>query len=201
VLDAARADLARPVHYLQRGTYEHRGRIRLARGDAAGAAEDAHATLELGRGALDPQALVPGLSFAAFALLAAGDLQAADELASELLALPALLRPVPHHSAPWLDLSWVLLDLARADELLAAAQSATPRTRWVESAEALARGDDVGAARLLAEAGSPPAEAYTRLRAAQAGLPGADVERAIAFFRKAGATAYLAEAEALEVPA
>ncbi|MBD0338411.1 MAG: AAA family ATPase, partial [Thermoleophilia bacterium] len=200
VLAAAEADLRRDAHYLQGDTYEHRGRIRLARGDATGAAADALAALENARGVMDPQSLVPGLAFAAFALHSAGRTREAGKVADELLALEALRHPVPHHS-PWFDLAWVLIDVGRADDLTAALSRVAERTRWVEAAEALARGDYVAAASLYGEVGSYPAEAYTTLRAARAGLADAGLDRAVAFFRKAGASAWLAEAEALEIPA
>jgi tetratricopeptide (TPR) repeat protein len=196
VVEAAEANLEQRGRYLHRNTYEHRGRIRLARGDVAGALEDAEAALAIGRGIVDPQALVPALSFAAFARLASGRPAAAGALVDELLGLDALRRPVPHHS-PWLDVAWVLIDLDRVQDLTAVLREADPRTRWVEAAEALARGDYLAAARLYEDARSLPAAAYIRLRAAQAGLPDAGLDVAIAFFRKAGATAYLNDAEAL----
>lgn len=163
----------------------------------AGAADDAAASLDIARGVLDPQSLVPGLSFAALANLAAGRIGEAGQLVDELLAHGALRWPAAHHSAPWFDLSWVLVDLERVGGMLTAIDRVERRTRWVEAAEATARGDYVVAARLYAAAGNPPAEAYTRLRAAQAGLPGAGLDKAIAFFRQVGATAYLAQAEEL----
>jgi class 3 adenylate cyclase/tetratricopeptide (TPR) repeat protein len=197
VLEGVAADLAQPTRYLHRSAHEHRGRIRLARGEVAGAADDAEASLAIARGVLDPQALVPALSFAALAFLAAGRPAESGRCADELLAHAALGRPVSHHSAPWFDLSWVLTDLGRVADLLAALGRVERRTRWVDAAEATARGNYVGAARLYAEAGNLPAEAYTRLRAAQAGLPETGLDDAIAFFRNAGATGYLAAAETL----
>ena len=183
--------------YLHRNTYDSRGRIRLARGDVAGAISDAEASAEVGRAAQDPQALIPSLSFAAVAFLAAGRLTEAGELVDELLAHRAIRTPVPHHLSPWFDLSWTLIDLGRTDDLLAALGRVDVRTRWVEAGEATARGDYVGAASLYAKAGNLLGEAYTRLRAAQAGFPDAGLDGAIAYFRKVGATAYLAQAEQL----
>jgi len=189
--------LERPLHYLHRSIYDTRGRIRLAQGNVPGAVSDAESALEIGLAARDPQSLVPSLSFAAVALLAAGRSSEAGRLADELLAHRAIQRPVAHHSSPWFDLSLALTDLGRTDDLHAALSRVEVRTRWVDAAEATSRGDYVGAARLYAEAGNLPAEAYTRLRAAQAGLPEARLDEAIAFFRKAGATAWLAAAETL----
>ena len=41
----------------------------------------------------------------------------------------------------WLDLAFALSDLGRVEELRAAVQRAQRRTRWVEAADALARGE------------------------------------------------------------
>jgi tetratricopeptide (TPR) repeat protein len=187
--------LARAAHYQQVIAYNFRGRIRLGRGDIDGAKEDAAAALRLQP--REPQALVPALSFGTLAYQAAGRAQEANALADRLLAHPASRRSVPHTMSPWFDLSWALVDLGRTDDLVAAIDRVERRTRWVEAAEATARGDYAGAAGIYAEAGNDAAQAYAGLRAAQAGQPGARLEQAIAFFRKAGATAYLAEAEAL----
>ena len=62
-----------------------RGRMRLARGDAAGAREDADRALELARAAKDPQVLWPALALSA-RLLVPSDAQGANALLGELLS-------------------------------------------------------------------------------------------------------------------
>jgi len=140
---------------------------------------------------------LPGLSALAFALVAAGVADEGSAVADELLAHDKLDSATPHFASPWFDLSWALVDLGRARDLAAAVTSCAVETRWLDAAGATADGDFVRAAAVYADAGNVPAEAYTRLRAARAALPDAGLENAIAFFRKAGATAYLAEAEDL----
>jgi thioredoxin-like negative regulator of GroEL len=78
------------------------------------------------------------------------------------------------------------------------------RTSWLEAAEALAAGDAVRAADLYDEIGAQSDAAKTRLLAAQQ-LVSADrreeaeeqLELALEFFRRAGATRFVREAEAL----
>ena len=189
--------LSRASGYFHFGAYSIRGRIRLARGDVPRALTDAVAALELGRVARDPQAVIPALSQAVVTHLAAGHVAESSQLADELLADGALKKPVSNYASPWSDFAWALIDLGRVEDLAAAVDRASPRTRWIEAADAIARGDCVGAAEVFAAVGNSPAEAYARLRAARAGQAGAYLDAAIAFFRKAGANAHLAEAEML----
>ena len=78
------------------------------------------------------------------------------------------------------------------------------KTRWLEAARAYAAGVFEEAAGIHAEMGAVVEEAYARLRAAEAyvraGRPGeadAQLQRALAFYRSVGATAYIREAESL----
>jgi tetratricopeptide (TPR) repeat protein len=194
---AADEELQLPPSYYHVGAYDFRARIRVARGEIAEALADARSSLALGRQTSDPQALIPALSIAVAILVAVGLADEASALADELISHDALKRPTPHFASPWFDLSWALVDLGRTDDLAAAVGQVSLPTRWVEAAAATAEGDYLRAAEVYAAAGNPPAETYTRLRAARAGLPDAGLDSAIAFFRKAGATAYLAEAEEL----
>ena len=102
----------------------------------------------------------------------------------------------------WLDLAFALSDLGRVEDLQAAVRRAQRRTRWVEAADALARGELEVAAERCAEIGTLPDEAFARLLAAKA-LSDADrheeaerqLERAVTFHRGVGAEAYVREAE------
>jgi hypothetical protein len=67
----------------------------------------------------------------------------------------------------------------------------------VAAARAIVEDELARAAELYGEAGAVPFEAYTRLRAAEAGDPDAQLGKAITFYRRVGAKAYLAEAERL----
>ena len=74
-------------------------------------------------------------------------------------------------------------------------------SRWLDAVRAYAGGDPARAARIYAEIGSRPDEAQARLAAARRLLPArlaegrTELERAIAFFREAGATASLEQAK------
>jgi class 3 adenylate cyclase len=77
-------------------------------------------------------------------------------------------------------------------------------TRWFQAAAAMAAGRFAEAADRFAEIGSLPDEAFARLRAAERLLAvgartegGAQLQRALAFFRQVGAGGYLSRAEAL----
>jgi class 3 adenylate cyclase/tetratricopeptide (TPR) repeat protein len=191
-----------PVHALSRWAFEMRGRIRLARNDIEGALEDAEASLSIARDAKDPQTFHPALSFAALAASEAGRKRDAERLADELLALEPANHVISHHAAPLFDLAWVLARLERSQELVEATEQATIRTRHVEAAGALARGEYVRAADMYAEMGSRTNEAYTRLRAAAQLSSGdrqrdAQLERALAFWRSVNASRHVREGEAI----
>jgi class 3 adenylate cyclase/tetratricopeptide (TPR) repeat protein len=193
-----------PGHALSRYGLEMRGRIRLARDDGSGALDDAQRSLEHARRAKDPQTLFPALSFAAVASLELGRSRDAERLADELLALRPADHAIPHHISPLLDLALVLAALGRSEELLEATKRATMRTRHVEAAEAVARGDYLAAADIYVKMGSLPNEAWARLRAAaqlvdaeERAAADEQLRRALAFWRSVGATRYVREGEAL----
>ncbi|MDF2739195.1 MAG: hypothetical protein K0S88_561 [Actinomycetia bacterium] len=173
-----------------------RGRIRLARGQVDSAVEDAEGALELARGRGDPEHLGPALAFAARALLVTDRVAEAGKLLDELLATlgGGLLKP-----DLGIDLAVTLVQLGRPVEVL---DEILP-SRWLDAARAFADGDPGRAARLYAEIGSRPDEAAARLAAARRLLPSRpaegriELERAIAFFREAGATASLEQAKEL----
>jgi tetratricopeptide (TPR) repeat protein len=187
-------------HYLESDLRLMRGRIRLARGDRAGALEDAERSLDRAREAKDPQILFPAIAFAAEALLATGDELRAGALADELLG-----ELVGEATGMWsfVTLAWVLLDLGRERELLPVLAEQNPG-RWVDASVAVARGDLAEAADIFARIGSRPDEAQARMTAAcrlvregRAALARPQLEDALAFFKEVEATAYLRRAELL----
>jgi tetratricopeptide (TPR) repeat protein len=193
-----------PQHYQAGLLYEIRGRIRLARGDLAGALEDAGAALENARRTKDPQRAQPALAYAAFVQLSAGRLQECADRIDELLALDPVEVGVSHPINPVLDLAWILTALGRADEFLAAAARAATSTRWLEAGTAYARGHVEKAADICAVIGVLPNEAYMRLRAGERmlddGRPEAaepQLRKALEFYRSVHADAYIRAAEAL----
>jgi DNA-binding SARP family transcriptional activator len=173
-----------------------RGRIRLASGDVGGALEDGGRALELARESGDRLNLDPALAFGGRALLAVGREAEAGKLLDELLATlgGGLLK-----AELGADLAVAMVDLGRPVEAL---DGVLP-SRWLDAARAFVAGDPARAARTYAEIGSRPDEAVARLAAARLLLPTrpaegrVQLERAIVFFREAGATAALEQAKEL----
>jgi class 3 adenylate cyclase/tetratricopeptide (TPR) repeat protein len=181
-----------------------RGRIRLARGDQEGAVADAERAIEGARLGKDPQVLWPALAFGARALLAV-DARRADDLVSEVFSeWHALEHASSGSESEWLaDFAVVLPQLDRQREFLDVVARAA-MTPWRPAAEAYVSGDFLGAAEEYHQIGAGPHEAHARLRAAEALLregrraeADPELQRALAFWRTAGATAYVREGEAL----
>jgi hypothetical protein len=191
-------------HYMESVCRLARGRIRLARGDLPAALEDADKQLAFARMAIDPQTLHPALAFRARVALVTGDPDQAGAYAKELLAM-LVEQAEPHGVAEWsADLAAALVGLGRDSDLRELAAMKEGPTPWLEAAAAFAGSDFERAADRYAEIGSLPDEAFARLRAAEQLLAtgqraegNMQLQRAVAFYRKARATAYLRQAEAL----
>jgi tetratricopeptide (TPR) repeat protein len=180
----------------------HRGRIRLARGDSAGAMEDADAALEFARKTAEPFNLFPALAFHARASAERSPERAEASVAELLEALAA--------GQPFWG-SWLLPDVLDAApgeeqlvELRGLLERAAPRSRWYDAVAAAIDGDFARAADLYAAIGSQPDEAVARLRAAEqarAAGEGARAQeqltRALAFFDRVGALAHVRAARTL----
>jgi hypothetical protein len=192
----------RERHYMDAAAWAVRALIRLARGEGAGALADSERVLALGRAAQDPQILHPALAFHSQILLAEGRRPDAATFVDELLELLRSSRSswVSYWSIP---LAIVLVELGRPGDLEPIAEAAVA-TRWLDAAQAYAAGSFEEAADILGDIGSAPEEAFARLRAAEALIQAgrraegnAQLQRALAFFRSVGATAYIREAESL----
>jgi hypothetical protein len=149
------------------------------------------------------QALLPNLAVHAGALLANGRVTEAQAGVDEVLAAnPGQLAPC---NPDWCEsLAIVLHDVARGGEFMAAVPRAHPNQPWVVAAHAVAEGEFAQAADQYASIGSGADEAYARLRAGeQLAVDGQGVEaveqlkRAADFLGRAGALAYLSQAEDL----
>jgi tetratricopeptide (TPR) repeat protein len=183
-------------HYMESECRLWRGRIRLARGELDKALDDARRAVALARDTGDRLNVDPALAFGARVLLAAGREAEAGKLLDELLATLGgrLLKP-----DVGLDLAIGLVELGRPVEAL---DDVLP-SRWLDATRAFAADDPGLAAKIYAEIGSRPDEAAARLAAARRLLPTRpaegriELERAIAFFREAGATASLEQAKEL----
>jgi len=197
-IDAAEAGMP---HYMDAVCRYVRGAIHLGRGDLEVALADARRGVELSRVIKDPQALYPALAFQARVELAAGNLQAANALADELVGAWSEKGVRPLQEA--VDGAWVFAGLERSDELEDAIGSAA-QTLWHEAARRIAAGNAAGAAEVYAEIGSVPDEGYARLRAAEdlvrrgrRAEADAQLRLALPVFARLGASAWQAEAETL----
>jgi class 3 adenylate cyclase/tetratricopeptide (TPR) repeat protein len=206
ILDAeiARMEAGAP-HYLEVQHRQSRARIRVGRGDARGALEDADRGVEVGRGAGDPQALLPSLAERARVQLLTGRL---DEAVGSIDEILGSIDP-----RPVMDWSWwivpaaiVLTEVGRAEEILALGGEDLP-SRWIQAGRLWASGDRAAAADRFEEIGSAPDEAYARVKEAErlvAAGRRAEAEpflsRALELFRGMGATAFIRDAELLLAP-
>jgi tetratricopeptide (TPR) repeat protein len=189
-------------HQMEAAARYVRAVICLARGNPAGAVADAEWLLDFGRRVKDPQVLYPALACYARCLAAAGRAGPAEGAADELLDL---WRTSPFQAGIWfLDLAFALVALGRSAAVLSFAAELPSETHWARAATAYAAGERELAGDVLLEMGDVADEAYVRLRAAEAFVAdgkraAADVQlqRALAFYRSVGATAYIREGEAL----
>jgi tetratricopeptide (TPR) repeat protein len=202
--EIARMEAGAP-HYVEVQHRQARSRIRQGRGDLEGAIEDAERAVEVGRGAGDPQALLPAIAEHARVLMLLG--QTDEAVAS----IDEILDSVD--STPSMDWAWwivpaaiVLADVDRGEEILALGGAELP-SRWVQAGRLWAAGDLAGAADLFAEIGSAPDEAYARQREAERLVAAGRRAEAEAFlsgalelYRMMGATAFIQEAEQLLAP-
>jgi class 3 adenylate cyclase/tetratricopeptide (TPR) repeat protein len=177
-----------------------RGIVRLGRGDLEGAVEDGSRGVEAARATGRPDNVAASLALYVWALHAAGLASEARRAADELLAvLPK--DPLAILAEPTVMIALVALGLGHA-ALAAVAGLEAPTI--VEAAKLCAAGDFETAADTYAKLGCDFPAAWARLRAAEslleAGRRGeADQQlgQALAFFRSAGATAFIREGEAL----
>ena len=170
--------------------------IALARRNDEAALANVRRAHALAREAPDPQNLHPALALRA---RATAELVDADEAAGYVDELLDDFSQRPTPPAYWVfDLAVASRRIGRGADALEPIRSSAPETRWLQAANAIVRGELASAARLFAAIGAQPEEAYCRLAAAtDAGAVVDGVGSALAFYRRAGASAYADEAEAL----
>jgi DNA-binding SARP family transcriptional activator/class 3 adenylate cyclase/tetratricopeptide (TPR) repeat protein len=197
------AEMERSPIFIGASCRAMRAWIRLARGDIAGALDDGQRAAELGRRALDFQVLAPGLATEALCLLRAGR---ADDSALLVRELMTTTKGRAHHIGRsfLFHLAITAHELGLSAAFSEVAEDVPARTPWVEAGLQIARADWIGAAEVLAAIGALPESAFARLeagrqlcarhRAAEARI---QLELALDFFRRVGATAYVREAETM----
>jgi len=175
--------------------------IKLARGDLAAARRGSVDLIEaVGRSGRTDERAEP-LALRVLVLRALQDPQApaaVDELVSLLPTIALWMVTMPL-------IGLILADSGRGDALLAATET-VPASPKLQAVRLYASGDFAAAADAFAEFDEPLIEALARLRAGerlaaegQHGQADRELRRALAFFRKAGATTLIHEAEQLLV--
>jgi tetratricopeptide (TPR) repeat protein len=198
----ADAEAGSPRSHSEPGARLVRSWIALARGQLDTALEDATRLRDFAREAKDLQSMFPALALRARILASAGRYEEARADAAELLRIWQQSE-VSIGSYWTADLAFAVSQLGRDQDLLAPLMTAPP-TPWVEAARAVATGEFEQAAALYAEIGSLPDEALARLCAArrlaaagQRDQASAELDRALAFYRRVKAERYVQEGEAL----
>jgi class 3 adenylate cyclase/tetratricopeptide (TPR) repeat protein len=178
-----------------------RGYIRWGRDAVSGAISDVERALEIGRGHGSPDHLAAELAMLAYMLVQAGEERRAHGVLDELLEL-ARAANMPHLLGAF-QAVLACRDLGRTDELKDALDRGTSSPSN-DAAQFGADGRFSDAAEIYERVGDSLAEAELRLRAArqltEAGQRlEADVqlEKSLAFWRRAGATRYIREGQAL----
>jgi hypothetical protein len=187
-------------HYLEHLAREVRAWIRFGRGDTSGAVNDSERAVAHGLASGDPQTTVMPLAQCTYLYARTGRLAEAKARAAETIEYA---RTHIDHAGTLGPLTTIARELEIESELRDLIELA-PDGPWERAARAAAAGNHSLAADLQAAMGSRTTEAFYRLAAAEALIAAgrrsegeAELERALAFYRSVGATAYLERAETL----
>jgi class 3 adenylate cyclase/tetratricopeptide (TPR) repeat protein len=197
--DAFVAECASSPHYAEGIVREARSSIRLARGDASGAAEDRTFILEQARTIRDPQRLLPSLAASALSRVFLGQEREARELAREALGVVRENVDLAAAASQMLIAGDALGIREEYGELAALA----PEGPWKDLMMAGAEGDLVQMAEYYARFGLLPHEAHARMFAGESSIAAgrraegeAELGRALTFYRSVGATLFMERCEA-----
>ena len=197
-------------HFIEVPTRVVLALIAIARDDAERAERLSSVALERGKAIGDLQVLYMSFVSRAVVLAETGRDEEARAIVSEFVAhLAGEVERTGQAFTPWLErlmLSWLCLRFGFADELVDLHERDTQpvASRWVDMVRPILEGDLLVAAERAEGRLLLPDAAWLRLQAARAGDT-SQLDEALAFYRQAGATRYVREAEELrgrlEVPA
>jgi class 3 adenylate cyclase len=183
------------AHYMEPMARDVQAGMMIARGEIEPALAESGRALAFAQSAKDPQTLYPALAEHAHLLSLAGRRSEASRMADELLRR---LAEREFQANRWaISFAFTADELGRLGDASAVLSQLANPTLWLKAALAYVQGDRVGAANLLGEIGSHTDEAYARLRAAEEGAGKEQLDRALAFYRGVGASAYVRRVELL----
>jgi class 3 adenylate cyclase/tetratricopeptide (TPR) repeat protein len=188
-------------HVLEWSVRIVRGIIREGRGDLEGALSDQHRAIQLARESGDA-ALVGAIARCVSTHAERGELEEAAALVEELL--PALRRHGPHGAMH--EMAHVAEQLGVTEEIRRVFIESTAQRDlpWVQATLVALDGDFRAAAEIFSSMGCPTLEAAMRLRAGERLIEHGrqaegeyEVEKALAFYSRVGATHFVGHAETL----
>jgi class 3 adenylate cyclase/tetratricopeptide (TPR) repeat protein len=183
-------------HYLDISLYWVLASVAAAKNDRASALANAQEMLALAHEIGDPQALWPCLGAHGRVALECDERAAAETSVDEFVARLREATSIEGDLA-LLDGFVAVQTLGRGPDVAPLLDKASVRTPWVDAGAAVLNGEFARAADILSERDAATYAAYTRLLAAERRSDTRHLPEAIDFFRRVGATAYLARAEAL----
>jgi hypothetical protein len=200
-------------HYHTAELLPLRGRIRLGRLEEQAAVSDAERAVAFARSVKDPQALYPALADCAHIFVEIGSPERAAPLVDEFLDTLRGGIQLGHIAQSLPTLAFAAWEVERGPTLMQLLPTQSPFP-WVDAARAYGAGNFQRCADVLARLGFAPDEAYAQLKLAEMLLAearrseaAAALESALVFWRSAGATRYIRQAEklladaGLEIPA
>jgi hypothetical protein len=198
---------SRNPHFIAIPTRAVLALIAIARDDTEGAERESKVALERGRAVGDLQVLYTAFASRAVVLAETGRDDEARAIVSEFLAhQTGEVERTGQAFTPWLArimLAWLSLRFGYADELAGllgrdpqpvGSPWAEMESPWAEMVKPILQADLLTAAALADEHLLLPDAAWLRLQAARAGDT-SQLDQALAFYRAAGATRYVREAE------
>lgn len=170
--------------------------IATARGDLTTALARTSTLVERARAIGDPQVMHPAMGRAARLALEAGNADLAGEYLAD--AIMAVRDSTANIAPETVDASIVAESIGRGSELLEVLTDVRSQTPWAEAGAEIVEGRFGDAANLLEAHGDFAHAALVRLlEAERSGRPTPGLPKAIAFYKRVGATASLARALAV----
>jgi class 3 adenylate cyclase/tetratricopeptide (TPR) repeat protein len=188
-------------HYMAAWIRQVRAKMRVARGDLAGAEADLAISRPFARSSGEAQVLLPLLADSALIAALVDGPGAVDEV--EALLAELVESAGSHAGGYWTCIMAFALALVERPDAVSRVIVPSP-SRWLAVAEMVSQGQYAEAANALAAMGARPEEAIARLLSARALIASgrrpegeADLRHALEFWRRVGATHHIGLADAM----